>query len=132
MRHLGSLVLSLLVGAAVYLALGVGGSKLAESYATTGAKHYTSLLVALVAMIVGGGLYALLVLARLSPLGLVTVGLALAGVGLWSMMARGNFVDTMPRELFGMQGVATGAAVVALPLSIPLILTVFSPRRWRR
>lgn len=133
MRHLGSLLLCLLVGPAVYLLAGVGAVKYNESLAhPSGSRHAAALALAIVALVVAGSLYALLVLARLSPLGTVLTGLALIGVSLWAIFDSSGFVNAMPRSVFGLRGVLSRPVLVAPVLAMPLLFTVFSPRRWRR
>lgn len=136
MRHLGSLVLCLVLGPLIYLAAGYGITEYVDSQtdiARDDAAGYLTMTVSAMALVLAAGVYTLLILARLSPVGTVLVGLALFGVAMWSMFEPGSFVDTMPRELLGVRGLTTApAGPVSLLLSVPLLFTVFSPRRWRR
>jgi len=72
-------------------------------------------------------------MARLSPVGPVLAGVAYLGLTLWALLSPSGFLSTMPARLFGVDDllyvpVGFGTALLA----VPLLLTVFSPRRWRR
>jgi hypothetical protein len=134
MRHLGSLLLSLLVTAMWVVVLGLGMSRFAGKGGYDAPTGWKLFFVAM--LLLAAGLYALLLLTRLSPLGPVLVGLALVGVGLWDLLVTGPNAAfrVLPTDLFGEHfalqlpvhsGLTTFAAV-------PMILTIFSPRRWRR
>ena len=129
MRHLGSLALSLVAGIVVYVLLAISNARWVESTSDSGSDR-RALMIALVAALVGGLVYAGLVLLRLSPVGTVITGLAWLGVGLWSMFAAGSFDDIVPEKLFGQPFRLAGP--IHLLFAVPLVLTVFSPRRWRR
>jgi hypothetical protein len=132
MRHLGSLGLCLVLVPVTYLLVGISGAKFSEAVINnSGSKHYTALAVCILAALAAGTLYGLLVLARLSPVGLVLGGLALIGVGFWSMFDLTGFLRTMPNSVLGVRNAAIGGPML-LVLSVPLLMTVFSPRRWRR
>jgi hypothetical protein len=128
MRHVWSLLLALVLTPLIYASAGLSAVRLADARElgmTAG--------VGLVAALVAGGLYALLVMARLSPVGPIVAGLVYLGVTLWTLLDRSGFEDLIPPDLFGEKGVlhrpvGMGTALLAAPL----LLTVFSPRRWRR
>jgi hypothetical protein len=128
-RHLGSIVLSLLFGAAIYALTGVAllrGAGLREGLSSDA-------LVGVGAAAIAGLLYAVLVMARLSPLGPVLLGLAFLGVAGWVAAYPESFNDTMPAEPFGEPGVLTLPAMpMTVLLAVPLLATIVSPRRWRR
>jgi hypothetical protein len=136
MRHLFSMVLSLLFAALIYVLIGIGSVKVTAGLSQLDdakARGYTNLAVAVAALAIAGALYAVLVLARLSPLGTVLAGLALAGVAIWAWFAAGSFTDIVPSNIVGVRGAGrAGAGTTTLVLAIPLLLTLFSPRRWRR
>jgi hypothetical protein len=133
MRHLGSLVLCLVVGAVVYVLAGISDSKWVEGESTSGADRYGALALALAAALVAGGLYGLLVLARLSPIGTVLTGLLFLTVGIWSSFSLSSFADLVPNDIFGIDNAGVRASgPLSLIISMPLLLTLFSPRRWRR
>ena len=136
MRHLGSLVLSLIIGALTYVLAGIGIVKYVdaqEDLAADRAVGYLPLVLAITLLVVAGGLYSVLVLTRLSPLGPVLLSFALFGAAMWSMFDAEGFADVMPNSVLGVDNALTApAGPVALLLSIPLLITLFSPRRWRR
>ena len=96
MRHLGSLVLSLIAGALIYILLGVTFAKWGEALGESGGSKYGAFAISIAAALVAGGLYALLVLARLSPLGLVLLGLLYYVVAFWAFFGPSSFVTTSP------------------------------------
>jgi hypothetical protein len=133
MRHLGSLVLSLIAGALVYVLLGVTFVKWVEALGESGGSKYGAFAIAVAAAIVAGALYALLVLARLSPLGLVLLGLLYYVVALWAFFGQSGFADLMPDDILGVKNAGIAAAGPdLLLLGTPLLATIVSPRRWRR
>lgn len=133
MRHLGSLVLCLILAPVIYLLTGTAVAKWVEAEInSSGTKHYTALSVAILAALFAGGLYGVLVLMRLSPVGTVLAGLVFLGVAFWAMFDRKGFLDTMPSTVLGVRGAAGAAGPVTAVLAVPLLMTVFSPRRWRR
>ncbi len=133
MRHLVSIIVSLLVTPVVYVLTGVGLVKFGEASGSSGATKFTALTIALIALLVAGILYSLLVLARLSPLGLVLAGLALFSATMWAILSTDSFRDTVPGTVFGVRGAGWApASGVAALLAVPLLATIASPRRWRR
>jgi len=88
--------------------------------------------LALVVVLAMSALLALLVLPRWSPLGTAFVGVVYLGLTIWSLFGFNSFRDVMP-ETWGVDQllVATGYPVLGL-LSVPLLATVFSTRRWRQ
>ena len=129
MRHLGSLLLSLFLTVAWYLVIG-----LSASYAATSDNGRTTKELILGAgLLVGAALFGLLLLLRLSPVGLVVTGLLLLVLGLWTLFAtdRGPF-EYLPTSLFGQRGAVSYPVQFAVFASVPMLMTVFSPRRWRR
>ena len=141
MRHLGSLVLSLVLGASSFVLLCVSGTKWFYSSTTADfggssgtTTHWTAVLIALVTAIGAGVVLAPLILARLSPVGPVLVGLAFVVVSLWGLFAPANYAKTVPASSFGVAGVwfSPATSPILLIAAIPLLATIFSPRRWRR
>jgi hypothetical protein len=133
MRHLGSIVLSLVLAAITYLLTGIGLVKMAEAMFRHGTSKYTALGAALLALLVAGLLYSVLTLARLSPLGPVLSGLALFSITMWAIFATGSFQRTMPNSVLGVSGAPlVPAGGIAALLAVPLLATIVSPRRWRR
>lgn len=127
MRHLWSLVLALVLTPLIYIAAGVCAVRLSDARGLGGTA-----VVGLVAALVAGGLYAVLVMARLSPVGPVAAGLIYLGVTIWALVDRSGFQDFLPADIFAEKGalhrpVGMGTALLAGPL----LITLFSPSRWR-
>lgn len=127
MRHLWSLLLAVVLTPLIYAAAGVGAARLADARGFD-----TSAGIGLGAALVAGGLFAVLVMVRLSPVGPVVAGLTYLGVTIWALVSRSGFEGFLPADLFGEKGVlhrpvGMGTALLA----VPLLLTVFSPSRWR-
>jgi hypothetical protein len=127
MRHLLSFLLSLVLAPLIYISAGFSAVKFGEADGLG-----TSAVLGLVAAFVAGGLYALLVMSRLSPVGPLFAGLLYLGVTIWALVDRASFADVVPADLFGQKGllhVPLGFGTTLL--AAPLLFTVFSPRRWR-
>jgi uncharacterized membrane protein YeaQ/YmgE (transglycosylase-associated protein family) len=127
MRHLWSFLLSLVLTPLIYVSAGFSAVKFGEA---TGLG--TTAVLGLVGAFVAGGLYALLVISRLSPVGPVFASLVYLGVTTWALVDRASFVDVIPANLFGQANllhVPVGFGTTLL--AAPLLFTVFSPRRWR-
>ncbi|HEY7225723.1 MAG TPA: hypothetical protein VH561_19270 [Micromonosporaceae bacterium] len=127
MRHLWSLILALVLTPLIYSAAGVSAVRLADA-----GGFGVSAVIGLAAALVAGGLYAVLVMVRLSPVGPVVAGATYLGVTIWALVSRSGFENFLPPDLFTEKGalhrpVGMGTALLAGPL----LLTVFSARRWR-
>jgi hypothetical protein len=132
MRHLGSIVLSLLIAPIVYALAGVGMVKMTALHGPSG-TNWRAAAIAVTALAGAGLLYAVLVLARLSPLGPIAAGIALAGATVWFQFRHASFVHHVPANALRVpQAAWAPAGAVAMLLAVPLFATVFSPRRWRR
>ncbi len=127
MRHLWSLLLALVLTPLIYAGAGVCAVRLAD------ARGFgTAAGVGLGAGLLAGGLFAALVMVRLSPVGPLIAGLVYLGVTVYALLDRDGFESLIPPDLFGEDGalhrpVGMGTALLA----VPLILTVVSARRWR-
>jgi hypothetical protein len=131
MRHLLSVLLAIVLAPVIYVCAGFAAGYFDEATAGGTARIATGLL-GLAAALVAGGLYAVLVMARLSPLGPVLAGLAYLGVTGWEVADPRGFVATMPANLFGVIDVLHAPVPLGTALlAVPLLGTVFSPRRWR-
>src|SRR5262249_25010360 len=128
MRHLGSIVLCFILTPVIYLLIGVGVSKI------NGDPGFVAQAIGSLALATAGLLYAILVMSRLSPLGPVLAGLALLAVQIWALAANENFRSTVPGRMLGVPSAGTlpAQAGYALLLAVPLLVTIVSPRRWRR
>jgi hypothetical protein len=131
MRHLLSLVLGLILGPLIYVLIGIADAELINNFRQFEVQLVPT-LIALACALVAAGLYSILVLARLSPLGTVLAGLILFVLSVWGIVAFESLFRIMPSSLFDLHGVFTAeAGPMCLVASIPLLLTIFSPRRWR-
>jgi hypothetical protein len=131
MRHLGSILLSLVLAPIIWLAAGVGLSKISEGFTTD--PDYLAAFVGVLALGLAGLLYSVLMLARLSPLGPILAGLLYFGVSMWALANPESLANVLPQDILGVDGAGTApAGGVAVLLAVPLLATVASPRRWRR
>lgn len=131
MRHLGSVVLALLIAPLVLL---LGGRGLTEFTQAAEASRSDPLAtaVAFAALGLAGMLYAALTLPRLSPLGPAFAGVGYLAVSSLLLLGPADLLDRL-----GDVGVAldeaqvTTAAALAALLALPMLLTIFDTRRWR-
>ncbi|MDT4986114.1 MAG: hypothetical protein QOI74_208 [Micromonosporaceae bacterium] len=132
MRHLGSVVLALLLGPLVYALAGIGVVKMSDGRVSLSADYLADTSIALAALVCAGLLYAVLVMARLSPLGPVLIGLGYLGVTGWILADRSSFVRLIPADALGVRNAAwaPAGALTAL-LGVPLLVTALGSRRWR-
>jgi hypothetical protein len=132
MRHLGSILLSVVLAPVIYLLTGVGLVKVFTALRQFDTRLTVSTLIGAAALLGAGILYALLVHARLSPVGPALAGLAFLFVGGWAMTSI-SAQQKMPLSVLGVQGAGQQAMFgYTLLLAVPLLATVLSPRRWRR
>jgi hypothetical protein len=133
MRHLGSIVLSLLLGPIIYVLTGIGLVRLAGAPRDWYTADPTPVALGLAALVGAGILYAILLLVRLSPIGPVLVGLGYLGLTVWGLLRTESLTDLIPERYVGSAHVTGGPTFgVSLLLAIPLLATIGSPRRWRR
>src|SRR3954470_5267926 len=133
MRHLGSIVVSLLLGPIVYVLTGVGLVRLAAASGDWYSTDPQPVAIGLGALVGAGVLYAILVLVRLSPLGPVLVGLGYLGLTAWGLLRPDSLTGLIPAHYVGSAGVTGGPTFgVSLLLAVPLLATIRRPRRWRR
>ncbi len=132
MRHLVSLVLSIILAPLIYIAAGYSAVKVDAAHAAAGIDWGAAAL-GVVAGLIAGALYAVLVMARLSPFGPVVAGLIYLGLTLWALLDASGFASVMPDRLLGVDNVLLApVGAGTLLLAVPLLFTIFSPRRWRR
>jgi hypothetical protein len=125
-RHLMSLVVALVLGAATYILLGIFLDK-------TGAPGSGWSLDTVIGLICGAGAglaYALMVLPRMSPLGPFLVGVVFAGAYGWLHADPSSFAGTIPDVILDSSRV--GAVPLLAIFALPLLATVFMVDRWRR
>jgi hypothetical protein len=130
MRHVGSIVLSLVLIALVLSGTAYGVTQWLDGTNPEGTRDSVKLAIGAAALVVAGLLYAVLVLSRLSPLGPVLAGLALLGVALWTTLALDSFDHVVPASFAKITEWPLGP--VGVLLAVPLLATIVSPRRWRR
>jgi hypothetical protein len=128
MRHLISLVLGVILAPVIYILASVSNYKVAEHFATRNA--FLPLAIGIACILLAGALYSVLVLARLSPVGTALAGVILAAPTVWALVSPSSFASTMPDNFLGMSNVFL-ASTLYLLAAVPLVGTVFSPRRWR-
>jgi hypothetical protein len=131
MRHLGSLVLSLILAPAIWVLTGFGWVRYHLSLAGFDGD-VTAPIVGLAALLAAGSLLAVLVMARLSPVGPGLAGLAFLAMTAWLAVDATSFHRIMPDLFLGTDSPTYLAEGLAVPLAVPLLATVLSPRRWRR
>jgi hypothetical protein len=131
MRHLFSVLLALVLAPLIYLSAGLSAIKFTDARGP-GQGVVLPALLALAAALFAGGLYALLLMSRLSPAGPVLAGLLYLGVTLWTLFDVQGFTGATPYELFGVRGlVRVPAGFGTALLAVPLLVTVFNGGRWR-
>ncbi len=131
MRHLLSVVLSIILAPLTYLAAGFAAVKLDAAHLDGTTIDWTAAGIGIGAGVAAGALYAVLVMARLSPVGPMLAGLVFLGATVWFYLDSASFKRVFDFDLFHEQHILlrpVGAGT--LLLSIPLLATVFSPRRW--
>ncbi|WP_117210472.1 hypothetical protein [Allorhizocola rhizosphaerae] len=131
MRHLGSLLIALVFAPSVFLLTGTGLSAFASALDDNKAVDPLGAIAAFGALLLAGVLYGILVMARLSPLGPGLAGLAGVGLSGWAMFDIDGYKAAFsPLDVH--MGDAVGQWGLGILLGVPLIGTLFSPRRWRR
>lgn len=134
-RHLGSLLLALLAAPLGFVLTGRGLGGLAQVASDAPAADRTDYFaIATNAAAVGlaGLIIALLTMARFSPLGPGLAGAGYLTIGIWALVDRNELLATVPADLVGLNEQRFTAATAVAPLvAVPLLMTVFIPRRWR-
>ncbi|MDI1460472.1 hypothetical protein QEZ54_05780 [Catellatospora sp. KI3] len=131
-RHLGSLLLTLIFAPAIFLLTGTGLSAFNTTMAAGGAADaFLDAAAALGALLLAGILYAVLLLVRLSPVGPSLGGLAFLGTSAWALADGRSYQDTFALIDIHLAG-AVGQTGLGVLLGVPLLATITSPRRWRR
>lgn len=135
MRHLGSILLSIILAPVIYVLASVGMVRLATNGAITaggGATNWNDVLVGAGSIVVAGALYAILVQTRLSPLGPLVAALGYIAAQLWALEDQSSLVKLIGDSVFGTKQAAEAPLTgLSLLLAIPLLATIVSPRRWR-
>jgi hypothetical protein len=130
MRHLGSLLVAAVFAPSIFLLTGTGLS--AFHSALDDNKMYDPLgsLAAFGILLLAGVLYAILVMARISPLGPGLAGLASWGISGWALLDIKAYQELFSHLNIHMGG-ALGETGLGILLGVPLVATIFTGR-WRR
>ncbi|MFC7243364.1 hypothetical protein ACFQO7_12830 [Catellatospora aurea] len=132
MRHIGSFLLALVFAPAIFLLTGTGLSAFQTMWVNGGAPSaVVDAAVAAGALLLASALYAILTMVRLSPVGPFLAGLGMLGMSVWAAGWQQSYTDTFAMLDVHMGG-AVGQSGLGLVLSLPLLATVVSPRRWRK
>jgi hypothetical protein len=132
MRHLGSLVLTIIMAPAIWVLTGIGVTRFAEAKAASDGFGI-DLAVGLAAFLAAGTCYAVLVLPRLSPLGPVLGGLGFLGMVVWRVADVQSFDRVVPEDFLNISlALRNPAEGYAALLAVPLLILLFSGRRWRK
>lgn len=135
MRHLGSVLLALLLAPLSFVLTGRGLGGLAEVAAEAPRAEqtdYFAIVTAGAALGLAGLMLSLLTMARLSPLGSGLAGAGYLAVGVWALEDRDRLLDTVPGGLIGLDDDRLILATTVAPLvAVPLLVTLFIARRWR-
>jgi hypothetical protein len=129
-RHLGSIALSIVLAPLVYLLAGLGVEKF--NTVSGGSQDWTATGIGALALIVAAGLYALLVMTRLSPLGPLVAGVLFLVTAAWVLFGDSSFTKLLGGRVLDVRpGIAPAESGLVLLLAVPLLATIVSPRRWR-
>jgi hypothetical protein len=125
-------LLALLVAPLVVVLAGRGLGGLAEAAAAARPDAFITSTAA-AALCLSGLMYATLVMVRFSPVGPFLAGLGYLAVGIWALADPAGFDAALQPDLVSsvdLDAELVTAAEVAPLLAVPLILTVFSGKRW--
>jgi hypothetical protein len=131
MRHVLSLVVALVLMPVIYVTALISTARLGDA---TGAGSLTAgpAAIGLFAAVISGGLYAVLVMTRLSPVGPALAGLAYLGLTVGAVLDPNAVPGLLRDAVKGMPDGSVLAPATTALLAVPLLATVFSLRRWRR
>lgn len=134
MRHIGSLLASIVIGALGWALIGLAQAKLGTVAVQGAGRHaWSSYQTPLILFLIAGLLVGLVAATRISPLGPVLVGIGYLVLQLVYIGAPG-FLNWLPRSVFGEHQIWTRPASsgVAAILGMAMLVAVFSVRRWQR
>jgi hypothetical protein len=132
-RHLGSIVLSLILAPVIYLLAGIGVVEAVENGSVAEHPDYVKVTIGILAIGAAGLLYCLLALTRISPVGPVLAALLYFAVSVWALFSYDSLGKLLPDSVLGVHRAADAPLNgIALLLGVPLLVTLLSPRRWRR
>jgi hypothetical protein len=129
-RHLRSILYAVVLAPAVWVLVAVGLTHDLTARGRDGfaVESFTGLLM----LLLGGAAYGILVFAPISPLGPTAAGVVFFAAGVWAISSPSSYADLWPAGVVkdGFDLSRPGYGLAAL-LSVPMILTVLSVRRWR-
>jgi hypothetical protein len=129
-RHFRSILYAVVLAPAVWVLVAVG---LTHDLTARGRDGFAvESFTGLVMLLLGGAAYGILVFAPISPLGPTVAGVVFLAAGTWAIEAPSAYAGVWPggvvKEGFDLSRPGYGLAAL---LSVPMILTVLSVRRWR-
>ncbi|MFI6073763.1 hypothetical protein ACIA5C_19525 [Actinoplanes sp. NPDC051343] len=130
MRHLRSILYAVVLAPAVWVLVAVG---LTHDLTARGRDGFAvESFMGLLMLLLGGAAYGILVFAPISPLGPTAAGVVFFAAGVWAISSPSSYADLWPAGVVkdGFDLSRPGYGLAAL-LSVPMILTVLSVRRWR-
>jgi hypothetical protein len=140
LRHLGSFLLAVVLAPIVYLLTGVGLSAFSQATTRGAQERPMATLLSVATLAVAGAVYAVLVMARLSPIGPALAGFFFLGMPAWPLVDPASYANALNDvdarfKILGVQILGidlVGRSGIGVLLAIPLIVTLASPRRWSR
>jgi hypothetical protein len=133
MRHVLSLIAGVILAPLIYFGAGYGMDDIANHLRTgIHVLSFNEFWLGMVVLLAAGLLYTALLWLPVPPPGTVLAGLIFAGIAAWSMIDAAGFLDTTSKSFLKWHHIgyaATGPTLVVM--AVPLIATVFSPRRWK-
>jgi hypothetical protein len=129
-RHFRSILYAVVLAPAVWVLVAVGLTHDLTARGRDGfaVESFTGLLM----LLLGGAAYGILIFAPISPLGPTVVGVVFLAAGSWAIASPTGYAGVWPAGVVkdGFDLSRPGYGLAAL-LSVPMILTVLSVRRWR-
>lgn len=130
MRHLGSLLLALVIAPLGWLLTGTG-LVLFNHGLVLRRPFDMDVYAGLLALIVAGLLFAVPLLVRLAPVGPAVIAVSYLGLTAWGALGD-SFHELLPESVLGVEGALTVPANgTAALIAVPLLLTIVQPQRWR-
>src|SRR5215475_7539681 len=95
MRHLGSFLLAIVLAPIVYLLTGVGLSAFSEATTRGAQERPMATLLSVATLVVAGAVYAVLVMARISPIGPALAGFFLLAMPAWPLVDLASYTNAV-------------------------------------
>jgi len=135
MRHLVSLALSIVAGAAIFVFLGVGDLRIRRAMvlpSPTERAASMDLALGLGLLVAAGLCYGFLLLYPMSPAGPLLLGAAGLVIAAIDIVWPATYLRLFPARLYGIDGIRAAAPSAMILLAVPLVMTAFISGRWRR